>query len=173
MLDHEKIEQKLLKLEFNFIKKSLSCGIVESIMIYLISTVCSGWSLSTCGCNKTLQWIGSPWRYDNFILVFWTGHNFIAAIFPRHWNVGLVSSRLSLNSFGEGASLTLDSDPLSNGVTLKVPYNFIVRSVEIGWWTLVLVVISVDAYTFLDTDCLEGTGIDVFWLHFAVWYSEN
>ena len=53
--------------------------------------------------------------------------------------------------------------------------DFIVGSVEnsLGKWTLVVAVISVDAYPFLtfsDLTChLEGVGIDVFWLHGAAW----
>ena len=58
---------------------------------------------------------------------------------------------------------------------LKTESGFIVRSVEIGLgrWTLVVTVISVDAYPFLafsDLTChLEDTGISVFWLHCATW----
>ena len=57
----------------------------------------------------------------------------------------------------------------------KTESGFIVRSVEIGLgrWTLVVAVISVDAYPFLafsDLTCyLEDTGIGVFWLHCAAW----
>ena len=53
--------------------------------------------------------------------------------------------------------------------------DFIVRSVEtgLGRWTLVVAVITVDAYLFLafsDLTChLEDTGIGVFWLHYATW----
>ena len=53
--------------------------------------------------------------------------------------------------------------------------DFIVRSVDIGLgrWTLVVAVITVDAYPFLafsDLTChLEDTGIGVFWLHCAAW----
>ena len=53
--------------------------------------------------------------------------------------------------------------------------GFIVRSVEagLGRWTLVVDVISVDAYpvlTFLDLSChFEDTILGVFWLHFAAW----
>ena len=85
--------------------------------------------------------------------------------------------------------------PSSDGVTIKIPYGvdilltltsfalpsfpiglvktesrFIVRSVEIGLgrWTLVVAMISVDAYpflAFLDLTChLEDTEIGVFWL---------
>ena len=58
---------------------------------------------------------------------------------------------------------------------VKIESGFIVRSDEtgLGWWTLVVVVISVDAYPFLafsDLTChLEDTGIGVFWLHCAAW----
>ena len=58
---------------------------------------------------------------------------------------------------------------------VKTESGFIVRSVETGSgrWTLVLAVISVDAYlflAFLDLTCqLEDTGVDVFWLHCAAW----
>ena len=53
---------------------------------------------------------------------------------------------------------------------VKTESGFIVRSVEtgLGRWTLVVVVISVDAYPFLAfsdlTFHLEDTGIGVFWL---------
>ena len=58
---------------------------------------------------------------------------------------------------------------------VKTEFGFIVRSVEtgLGRWTLVVAVISVDAYPFLafsDLTChLEDTGIGVFWLHCAAW----
>ena len=57
----------------------------------------------------------------------------------------------------------------------KTESDFIVRSVGtgLGRWTLVVVVISVDAYLFLAfldfTYHLEDTGICVFWLHCAAW----
>ena len=58
---------------------------------------------------------------------------------------------------------------------VKTESGFIVRSVEtgLGRWTLVVAVISVDAYPFLVfsdlTCCLEDTGIGVLWLHCAAW----
>ena len=58
---------------------------------------------------------------------------------------------------------------------VKTESDFIVRSAETGlWrWTLVVAVISVDAYPFLafsDLTChLEDTRIGVFWLHCAAW----
>ena len=58
---------------------------------------------------------------------------------------------------------------------VKTESGFIVRSVvaALGRWTLVVAVISVDAYPFLafsDLTChLEDTGISVFWLHCAAW----
>ena len=58
---------------------------------------------------------------------------------------------------------------------VKTESGFIVKSVEtgLGRWTLVVAVISVDAYPFLafsDLTChLEDTGIGVFWLHCATW----
>ena len=57
----------------------------------------------------------------------------------------------------------------------KTKSDFIVQSVEtgLGRWTLVVAVISVDAYPFLafsDLTChLEDMGIGVFWLHCAAW----
>ena len=42
---------------------------------------------------------------------------------PRHWNAGLVSSRASLTSWGEGASLALVGCPSSDEVTIKMPYG--------------------------------------------------
>ena len=58
---------------------------------------------------------------------------------------------------------------------VKIKSDFIVRPAEtgLGRWTLVVAVISVDAYPFLvfsDLTChLEDTGIGVFWLHCAAW----
>ena len=58
---------------------------------------------------------------------------------------------------------------------VKTESDFIVRSVQtgLGRWTLVVAMISVDAYPFLafsDLTChLEDTGIGVFWLHCAAW----
>ena len=117
---------------------------------------------------------------------------------PRLWNTGLVSSEDILTSWREGASLALVGDPSSDGIMIKMPYGvdvlqqpashpifsiglvktesgFIVGSVEtgLGRWTLVVAVISVDAYPFLafsELTChLEHTGISVFWLHCAAW----
>ena len=58
----------------------------------------------------------------------------------------------------------------------KTKSDFIVKSVETGlrWRTLVVAVISVDAYHFLafaDLTChhLKDTGIEVFWLHCTAW----
>ena len=56
---------------------------------------------------------------------------------------------------------------------VKTESDFIVRSLEtgLGRYTLMVSVISVDAYPFLsfsDLTChLEDTGIGVFWLHCA------
>ena len=54
----------------------------------------------------------------------------ITSIFPknvRHWNTGLVTSRVSLTSGGEGASLgaslALVGHPSSDGTTIKIPYG--------------------------------------------------
>ena len=63
---------------------------------------------------------------------------------------GLVSSRASLTSWGEGASLALVGHPSDDGLTIKIPYgkdallhrpalHHIARSVETGfgderWW---------------------------------------
>ena len=104
-----------------------------------------------------------------------------------------MSSGATVTVWGEGASLVGPS--YNDAVTIKVSYgvnkclctpsipiglvktesDFIVRSVEtgLGRWTLVVAVISVDAYPFLafsDLTChLEDTGIGVFWLHCAAW----
>ena len=43
--------------------------------------------------------------------------------FPWHWNSGLVSSGVTLTSWGEGASLALLGNPSSDGVTIKMPYR--------------------------------------------------
>ena len=57
---------------------------------------------------------------------------------------------------------------------VKTESDVIVRSVEtgLGRWTLVVAVISADAYSFLafsDLNYLEDTGIGVFWLPCAAW----
>ena len=58
---------------------------------------------------------------------------------------------------------------------VKTESGFIVRLVETGSgiWTLVVAVISVDAYSFLVfldlTYLFEDMGIGVFWLHCAAW----
>ena len=58
------------------------------------------------------------------ILVDWFYFDFSNFIFsPRHWNTGLVSSRVSLTSWGEGASLALVGHPSSHGVTIKMPFG--------------------------------------------------
>ena len=41
----------------------------------------------------------------------------------RLWNTGLVSSRASFTSWGEGASLALVGDLFSDGVTMKMSYG--------------------------------------------------
>ena len=41
----------------------------------------------------------------------------------RHSNSGLVSSGVSLTSWGEGASLALVDHPSSDGFTIKIPYG--------------------------------------------------
>ena len=99
----------------------------------------------------------------------------------------MVFSRASLTSWGEGASLALVGHPSSDVVTIKMPYgvdvllprttwfpiglvktesDFIVRSVETGLvrWTLLVVVISVDAYpfsAFSDVTCHLEQGLTV------------
>ena len=42
---------------------------------------------------------------------------------PRHLNTGLVSSGVSLTSWGEGAYLALVSHSSSDGITIKIPYG--------------------------------------------------
>ena len=44
-------------------------------------------------------------------------------IFPETLKTGLVSSRASLTSWGEGASLALVRHTSSDGVTIKMPYG--------------------------------------------------
>ena len=59
---------------------------------------------------------------------------------------------------------------------VKTKSDFIVGSVEtgLGKWTLVVAVISVDAYPFFafsDLTChLEDTRVGVFWFQCAAWY---
>ena len=58
---------------------------------------------------------------------------------------------------------------------IKTESEILVRPFEtdLGRWTLVVPVITVDAYPFLafsEVTChLEETGISVFWLHRAAW----
>ena len=143
-----------------------------------------------------------------FVIIYQTMAGFLIFLLYRNcfkitsppWlsNTGLVSSRASLTSWGEDASLALVGHPFSNGVMIKMSYGvdvfidrlrtpsfpiglvktesgFTVKSVEtgLGRWTLLVVVISVDAYPFLafsDLTChLEDTRIGVFWLHCAAW----
>ena len=42
---------------------------------------------------------------------------------PRHWNTGMMSSGVSLTSWGEGASLALVGHPSSDGITIKILYG--------------------------------------------------
>ena len=42
---------------------------------------------------------------------------------PKTLNTGLVSSGVSLTSWGEGTSLALVGHPSSDGVTIKMPYG--------------------------------------------------
>ena len=118
---------------------------------------------------------------------------------PRQWNTGLVSSRVSLTSWGEWAFSALVGYPSSDGILIlnkntlwgrcfitltslvprivlvKTKSDFIVRSVETGLrrWILMVAVIIVDAYpllVFSDPTCYpEYTGIGVSWLHCAAW----
>ena len=101
----------------------------------------------------------------------------------------MLSSRVSLTSWGEGASLALVIHPSRDIITIRISYwvdvllhrtpsfpiglvktkfDFIIRSVEISLRNQILVVavISVGAYTFLafsDLIChIEDTGIGVF-----------
>ena len=41
----------------------------------------------------------------------------------RHWDTRLVSSGVSLTSWGEGASLSLVGHPSNDGITIKIPYG--------------------------------------------------
>ena len=46
----------------------------------------------------------------------------MSRLLQRHRNIGLVSSGVSLASWGEGASLALIGHPTSDGITTKIPY---------------------------------------------------
>ena len=129
----------------------------------------------------------------NFVLL----HKQVAIYYipPRHWNTGLVSSGVSLNSWGEGASLALLGHPSSDSITIKILYgvdvfyidqlctpsfpiklvktksDFIVGSVETSFerWTLVVAVVSVDDILFFG---FLGPDLSL-WLHCAAWYSRD
>ena len=64
--------------------------------------------------------------------------------------------------------------PLFPISVVKTESGFVILvEISLGRWTLVVAVISVDAYPFLafsDLTChLEDTGIGVFWLHYEDW----
>ena len=109
----------------------------------------------------------------------------------------MVSSRVSLTSWGGSTAIALVGDPYNDGVTIKMLYGvdlyinqlctpsfpiglvktesgFIVRLVETGLerLTLVLTMISVDAnplLVFSDLMChLVDTGISASWFHCAI-----
>ena len=42
---------------------------------------------------------------------------------PRHWNTGLMSSGVILNSWGEAALLALVGHPSSDGIVIKMRYG--------------------------------------------------
>ena len=63
---------------------------------------------------------------------------------PRQWSIGLVSSGVSLTSWGECVSLALGGNPSSDGITIKMPYGADDLLHQPGRWTLVVAVISVD-----------------------------
>ena len=91
---------------------------------------------------------------------------------PNHGGCSLTDFRIFQNTFYISIEPRTPSFPIR---LVKTESCFIVRSVEtgLGRWTLVVPVISVDAYPFLafsDLTCyLEDTGIGVFWLHCATW----
>ena len=58
--------------------------------------------------------------YD--LILYKTLYNAYLLSLPRLWNTGLVSSGVSLNSWG-GASLALVGHPSSDGITIKMPYG--------------------------------------------------
>ena len=47
----------------------------------------------------------------------------MSRLLQRHRNIWLVSSGVSLASWGEGASLALVGHPTSDGITIKIPYG--------------------------------------------------
>ena len=69
-----------------------------------------------------------------FVIIFFFGENIVSVVkycFYKFCTLvykfctlftGLVSSRASLTSWGEGASLALVGNPSSDGVTIKMPY---------------------------------------------------
>ena len=72
--------------------------------------------------TKVFGQIGFPTKIRNLCyrrLLFSTKQ----ATSLRLWNTGLVSSRASLTSWGEGASLALAGHPSSDGFTIKMPYG--------------------------------------------------
>ena len=139
------------------------------------------------------------WKIINFCRNCFSHRLILVNSPPKHWNTGLVSSEVSLTSWGEEASLALADHPHSDGSTIKSAFlgrcfitltslalhlfvlvetksDFFVRSLEtdLGRWALVVAVISVNAYlllSFSDLTChLEDTEIGVFCLHCATWY---
>ena len=57
------------------------------------------------------------WLDNNYILMYLTQNEGKSVV------TGLVSSGVSLTSWGEGASLALVGHPSSDGVTIKMPYG--------------------------------------------------
>ena len=62
-------------------------------------------------------------NYNKQLLMIVTCQALRHCLALRHWNTGLVSSRVSLTSWEEGASLALVSHPSSDGITITIPYG--------------------------------------------------
>ena len=81
------------------------CTTKDNHMMY------SSWDIK-CNRQNTQQY---PVGYR-----YWVGYIHLS---PRYWNTGLASSKASLTSWGEGASLALVGHPSSDGVMIKMPYG--------------------------------------------------
>ena len=133
------------------------------------------------------QWISIMWLIHIFrkFIFYWHYPETLKYWVDIQWGQSYLMGRRCLFSFGWQALLVMVSQ-YHNGINqlctpafsigfVKTKSDFIVGLfvTSLGKWSLVVAVISVDAYPFLAfwvlTCHLEDTGIGVFWLHIAAW----
>ena len=79
----------------------------------------SRWEFKLLHCRNSEQILS---YFDVNSLIF-SDNSVRFILTPRHWNSGLVLSRVSLTSWGEGTSLALVYPPFSDGITIKIPHR--------------------------------------------------